>query len=377
MNFDLRKVCTLLSYLKKNPDLAFSMIFALGAAFAAPFSAEAMIKSVNLPLLLLLFCLMAIVAGLRESGVFTYGFVCLMKRGPSSRMLARLFIFCCFFSSMLITNDVALIIFVPLAILTLTKAKLTELMVPVVTGETIAANMGSMLTPIGNPQNLFIYSHYGLSLMEFVSVTGPVVLASGIILWMSTIRIADEECTVDTEELPELPKKRICILLGLFVVCLLYVLRVLPVESLAAAAAVLFFLDRRLLLAVDFKLLLLFTFLFLGVGCLVRVPALADAPARLLSGHEFFASLLLSQIVSNVPTTVMLAPYTEAADELLLGVNIGGLGTIIASMASVISFKAYIDTRPDRMKAYLVFFTAANLLLLAVLLLGVWILGWI
>ena len=109
----------------------------------------------------------------------------------------------------------------------------------------------------------------------------------------------------------------------------------------------------------------------------MRIPALEEAPAKLLAGHEFFASLLLSQIVSNVPATVMLAPYTEAADELLLGVNIGGLGTIIASIASVISFKAYLDTRPDRMKAYLIFFTLSNLALLLILLVGVWLMGWI
>ena len=367
----------MISYLKKNPDLAFAMIFALGAGAAAPFSLEAMLASVNGALLLLLFCLMAIVAGLRESGIFTWGFVRLMERGPSSRMLARLFVFSCFFSSMLITNDVSLIIFVPLAILTLTKAGLSDMLVPVVTGQTIAANMGSMLTPIGNPQNLFIYAHYGLSLTDFFHVTGPLVLASGVLLWIATLKLKDCRAEVETEALPELPRGRIGILFVLFIVCLLYVLRVLPVEMLGVVTAVLFVLDRHLLLKVDFKLLLLFTFLFLGVGCLVRVPALADAPAQLLAGHEFFASLLLSQVVSNVPTIVMLAPYTEAADELLLGVNIGGLGTIIASMASVISFKAYLDTRPDRMKAYLVFFTLSNLLLLAILLAGVWVLGWI
>ena len=363
--------------MRKNPDLVFAVLFAAGAGLAAPFSPEAMLASVNGPLLLLLFCLMAIVAGLRESGVFTYGFVRLMEHAPSSRMLARIFIFSCFFSSMLITNDVSLIIFVPLAILTLTKARLTEMLVPVVTGQTIAANMGSMLTPIGNPQNLFIYAHYGLELTEFLRVTGPVVLASGVLLWLSTYRVADTGCEVETEPLPNLPMGKIFILCGLFTVCLLYVLRVLPAEVLWAVAAALFFIDRRLLLQVDFKLLALFTFLFIGVGCLVRVPALADAPARLLAGHEFFASLLLSQVVSNVPATVMLAPYTEAADELLLGVNIGGLGTIIASMASVISFKAYLDTRPDRMKAYLIFFTLSNLALLAVLLVAVWLMGWI
>ncbi len=363
--------------MRKNPDLVFAVLFAAGAGLAAPFSPEAMISSVNGPLLLLLFCLMAIVAGLRESGVFTYGFVRLMECGPTSRMLARLFIFSCFFSSMLITNDVSLIIFVPLAILTLTKAKLTELMVPVVTGQTIAANMGSMLTPIGNPQNLFIYAHYGLELTEFLRVTGPVVLASGVLIWFSTLRLADKECIVETEEAPKLPAARILLLCALFAICILYVLRVLPVEVLFFVAAVLFFMDRHLLLQVDFKLLALFTFLFIGVGCLVRIPALEEAPAELLAGHEFFASLLLSQIVSNVPATVMLAPYTEAADELLLGVNIGGLGTIIASMASVISFKAYLDTRPDRMKAYLIFFTLSNLALLLILLFGVWLMGWI
>ena len=149
--------------LRKNPDLSLALAFALAAGIMAPPSASEIMARLNIPLLGLLLFLMCIVAGLRLSGFFAAIFQRLFKGAATGRSLGRFFIFSCYFSSMFITNDVALIIFVPLAIMIFTEARRIRLIVPTVCWQTIAANLGSMLTPIGNPQNLFIYTHYGLA----------------------------------------------------------------------------------------------------------------------------------------------------------------------------------------------------------------------
>jgi len=271
---------------------------------------------------------------------------------------------------MFITNDVALIIFVPLAIMVFTEARRIRLMVPTVCWQTIAANLGSMLTPIGNPQNLFIYSHYGLEPLEFLSITAPIVLISGIVIYLATYTLADYDVSLPVQQNPTLPWKKILPLLLLFALCLLHVVHLLSSSLLAIIVLpVLALLNRQLFKEADYKLLLLFALLFIGVGNLSHIELFQSWPAKMLNGHEFWVSLLLSQVLSNVPATVLLANYTNAYAPLLLGVNIGGLGTIIASMASVISFKAYLQTRFSKPGYYLLTFTGSNLMVLLLLLL--------
>ena len=359
----------MISYVRKNIDLAAAFLLALVTACFADMNPVGLFSSINFSLLALLFCLMAIVAGLRKLGFFTKIFVLLFQKQMSSRRLGRFFIFICFFTSMAFTNDVSLIIFVPLAISTFKDARALRLVIPVLTWQTIAANLGSMLTPIGNPQNLFIYSYYQLGLWEFLKITGPVTILAGLLLYLASFTLEERTLSLRGTELQALPKKKIMGLLFLFGLCLLEVLRVLPISLLLLAVVpVIFLLDRRLFLEVDYKLLLLFLFLFIAVGNLTHIPGLAERPREWLGGHEFWVSLLLSQVISNVPATVMLSPYTENYTALLLGVNVGGLGTLIASMASMISFKAYISMRFHWTRQYLLTFTGANLLFLAVLL---------
>lgn len=354
---------------RRYPDLFLAGLFALGAWCLAPPAPEEVLACLNLPLLGLLLFLMSIVAGLRQSGFFAALFQRLFKGRTSGRSLSRFFIFSCYFSSMLITNDVALIVFVPLAIMTFTEARRIRLIVPTVCWQTIAANLGSMLTPVGNPQNLFIYSHYGLSPWDFFAVTAPVVLISGVVIYLATFTLPEVEVELSSQAEEGLPWKKIAPLLVLFLLCLLHVLHLLDFTLLAVLVLPgLLLLDRRLLLEADFKLLLLFALLFIGVGSLSHLEALTSKAASLLTGHEFWVSLILSQVLSNVPATVLLSDCTEAYVPLLLGVNIGGLGTIIASMASVISFKAYLGTRFSRPGYYLLTFTGSNLLVLVLLL---------
>ncbi len=359
----------MISYIKKNIDLAAAALLALVTALFTEIGAGELVSFINFSLLALLFCLMAIVAGLRKFGFFTRVFLLLFREHMRSRRLSRFFIFICFFTSMAFTNDVFLIIFVPLAISVFKDARALRLVIPVVTWQTIAANLGSMLTPIGNPQNLFIYSHYELGLLEFLRITGPVTALSGCLLYLASFTLEDRPIVLKSAACVEMPKGRVAFLLFLFSLCLLEVLRVLPIGwLLAVVVPSIFLLDRKLFKDVDYKLLLLFLFLFVAVGNLTHIPGLADSPRAWLAGHEFWISLLLSQLISNVPATVMLSPYTENYTALLLGVNVGGLGTLIASMASLISFKAYISMRFHWTRHYLFMFTGANLLFLAALL---------
>ena len=358
------------SYLKKNADLTAACVLALVTTCFVPWNVESMVHSVNGSLFALLFCLMAIVAGLRKGGLFTSGLRFFFRDHTSTRQMGRFFIFACFFTSMVITNDVSLIIFVPLAISFFKDAHALREVIPVLTWQTIAANLGSMLTPIGNPQNLFIYAYYELPLSAFLTITGPVVLLSGVFLYGATFTIHDHPMALPEMNTKSSSRQKLVLLLVAFGLCILNVLRVLPISYLLLVIVpFLFLLDRSLFKEVDYKLLLLFFFLFLLVGNITRIPGLQERATALLSGHEFWISLLLSQCISNVPATVMLSPYTDNYTALLLGVNIGGLGTLIASMASMISFKAYLSMRFHWAKAYVMYFTAANLLLLTVLVL--------
>ena len=354
--------------IKRNPDLAAATLLALVTACFSEVSPSSLIESINFQLLALLFSLMTIVAALRHAGFFSGLFGQLFRKPMKSRQMGRVFVFLSFFTSMVFTNDVSLIIFVPLAISLFKEAHALRLVIPVLTWMTIAANLGSMLTPIGNPQNLFIYDHYHLPLAEFLSITAPISVLSGILLFLASYTLEDRPLMPSFAKPTGISRLRIVFLLLLFALCLLHVLRLLPISFLLAivipACA---FLDRKAFLEVDYKLLALFLVLFIAVGNLTHIPGLQERPAALLAGHEFWISLLLSQVVSNVPATVMLSPYTENYTALLLGVNIGGLGTLIASMASLISFKAYLSMRFHFARAYFLVFTGANLGFLAVL----------
>ena len=356
-------------YFKRNIDLTLAVIFAFVTGIFAPPSPFEIAERLNLPLLLLLIFLMCIVAGLRVSGFFSVVFEKFFHGYVKSGTLCRFFIFSCYFSSMLITNDVALIVFVPLAISTLTELRRIRLIAPTVVWQTIAANLGSMLTPIGNPQNLFIYSRYNLNLGEFLTVTAPFVVIGGVLIYVGSRFILNVRLKLSKRREKVLPRKKILFLIALFALCILHVLHIVDFWLLAIIVfPAIYVVDKKLFLLADYKLIFLFAALFVGVGNLSHIPFFQNIP-QYVSGNVFIISLLLSQIISNVPATVLLAEFTNEYSPLLLGVNIGGLGTIIASMASVISFKAYIESRFCNPIHYLNIFTLYNVAILLVLLL--------
>ena len=355
------------SFVRREPVLLIAALAAMVSCFFVPPDAE-YLGYLDLRTLSLLYCLMTVVAGLRQAGLFAHLAHSLCQRTSSLRALALLLVLLCFFSSMLITNDVALLTFVPFAVVVLGMADRKKELIHIVVLQTVAANLGSMLTPVGNPQNLFLYSYYDLSIGDFLRVTLPVWLLSLLLISVSCLLFDRSRMEIFLGEEPGIDRRGLILYLALFVLCLTVVLRLLswPV-MLAALLAVLLIYDRRILLKADFMLLLTFVAFFIFAGNLARIDAVSALLRRLLAGREYPVTLLTSQIISNVPAALLLSGFTDQSRALLLGVNIGGLGTPIASLASLISMKLYSHSDHAHTGRYLLEFTAVSLVLLLIL----------
>lgn len=349
------------------------------------------ISYIDFRVLALLFCLMAVVRGFSSIGVFTRLGTMLLTHVHSLRMLSALFIFLCFFFSMLITNDVALITFVPFTILVLSMAEQKKFLIPVIVLETIAANLGSMLTPLGNPQNLYLYTISGLSIGAFVRIMLPYSFVSAILLLIfilflpkdtvSTATAANTANSTNTvtasntsnvicEAVKTRKNSRIlfAFYLILFLLCLLTVLHILPYQILFFLVLTGFLLlDYRVLKDVDYFLLLTFLCFFIFIGNMKQISLVHELISKLLVHHEVLMGIGASQIISNVPAAILLSGFTDDYSALLIGVNLGGLGTLIASLASLISFKFYANSNGSDTRRFLGIFTLYNVIFLGVL----------
>ncbi len=326
---------------------------------------------IDLHTLGLLFALMAVMAGLQRLGVFRAMGEAMLRRTRTTRQLEAILIFLPFFTSMAVTNDVALITFVPFALEVLAMAGLEGRAIPVVVMQTIAANLGSMTTPIGNPQNLYLYHHYGLSMGQFFAVMLPLTAASFVLLALFVLVRKSAPVAVPAREgsAALMARGQLVLLLILFLLCLGVVADLIPLWLVCIlVAAALLVTDRAALGKVDYALLLTFVGFFIFVGNLGRIPVFTQLFRRLLDGHEVICSVVASQVISNVPAALLLSGFTDNAEALLTGVNLGGLGTLIASMASLISYKYMAKAFPDKKGRYFLWFTAANVVFLAVLL---------
>ncbi|MDE6312592.1 MAG: anion permease [Lachnospiraceae bacterium] len=321
----------------------------------------------------LLFSLMLVMAGFRELGVFEKLGNFLLSKTDSIKGVSAVLIFLCFFTSMLITNDVALLTFVPLAMIVLEMAQCEEILIPVVVMQTIAANLGSMLLPFGNPQNLYLYGLSGLTIMEFVKLLFPLGAVSFGLLLLHLQFLPKGKIRCKSEEKKEILHKKekamLLILTFAFLLCVLAVARVLPwLWVVLLVAVVVFFLKKSLFLKLDYSLLLTFVFFFIFIGNLGRISQFSEILRRIMKDNEVITAVLASQCISNVPAALLLSGFTDNYSELLVGCNIGGLGTLIASMASLISYKQVSEQKPEKKSRYFVYFTVANLLYLGILL---------
>lgn len=374
---------------KENVCCIAFLLAVISMCFVVP--SKNYISYIDFRVLALLFCLMAVVRGFSSIGVFTRLGTMLLTHVHSLRMLSALFIFLCFFFSMLITNDVALITFVPFTILVLSMAEQKKFLIPVIVLETIAANLGSMLTPLGNPQNLYLYTISGLSIGAFVRIMLPYSFVSAILLLIfilflpkdtvSTATAANTANSTNTvtasntsnvicEAVKARKNPRILFTayLILFLLCLLTVLHILPYQIMFLLVLTGFLLlDYRVLKDVDYFLLLTFLCFFIFIGNMKQISLVHELISKLLVHHEVLMGIGASQIISNVPAAILLSGFTDDYSALLIGVNLGGLGTLIASLASLISFKFYTNSNGNDTRRFLGIFTLYNVIFLGVL----------
>ncbi|HBX75158.1 MAG TPA: anion transporter [Acidaminococcaceae bacterium] len=345
------------SILKRDIVLTVSLLLALvSSLFFKPTPAY-----IDFPVLGMLLSFMLVVAGFRKLQVLEKAASFLFVHCSTTRHVAAVLVGLPFFTSMLVTNDVSLLIFVPLALITGKQLKLD--VGRIVIFQTLAANLGSACTPMGNPQNLFIYYHYQLTTSYFFSVLGPLSVLSALWLAILVHGLPNRRLQLEHSETETGPRSRILVFSGLLLLCFLSVLHVIsPLVCTAAVVAVVAAVDRSLLKQADYSLLLTFIGFFIFIGNLSHWDAIRQLHQYLhhARGIVYLAGIVASQFISNVPAAMLLAGFTRNAGELLLGVDVGGLGTLIASMASVISYKLYANAYPHQVMNYLRMFLFYN-----------------
>lgn len=362
---------TVINYFKRETVLTIALIAAVISMFFVRPSVS-YFSYINYSVLALLFCLMMVVAGLMRANLFAVLLARLLGITNSSRKIILIFVTLSFFGAMLVTNDVMLLTIVPVTIGLFGRKYSRQLIFSVVM-ETIAANLGSMLTPIGNPQNLYLYSYYQMEILEFLKLVFPIGLLSYVLLVLTVLFSKEEILEAENKEVEdnpkdELKKRQMLLYLFLFVLAIGSVLRFIDYRLCLSVTVVLVaFFDRSLFRKVDYALLLTFAAFFIFVGNLAEISVIRNAIAGAVTGHEFMFGLLLSQVISNVPAAVMLSGFVTEAKGLLLGVDVGGVGTLVASLASLISYKLYVASEQAEKGRYMLVFTIWNVVYLIVL----------
>lgn len=372
----------IIEFVKKETVLTAAMVLAVLSAVMIPPDTE-YIGYIDFRTLAILFCLMTVMAGLQKLGIFRRVARILLQHTHNVIALSEILVLLCFFFSMLITNDVALITFVPFTFTVLHLSgedAVRKLAVPVVVLQTIAANLGSMLTPIGNPQNLYLYGKIQMSPIAFIKLMLPYSTVSLLLLLICTV-VAAKHSDIAVrdvagalqedagQETAGWRRHRSVFYLILFLLCLLTVAHVIPYPvTLGIVVLGVGILDRTTIGKVDYSLLLTFVGFFIFIGNIRRMPAFCSFLQKIIEGREVMTAVAASQVISNVPAALLLSGFTENVEALIVGTNLGGLGTLIASMASLISYKQVASQIPGEKKRYFGWFTVVNVGFLLLLL---------
>ncbi len=352
----------------KNPVLCIAALAALVTSVIVPPDAE-YVGYFDFRTLTCLFCVLAVVCALKNIRFFYLLAKKIVSLCRNLRMSVLSLVVITFVGSVLIAKDMALLTFLPLGYFVLKETGKEKYMAFTFIMQNIAANLGGMLTPFGNPQNLYLYSHFAIPDGEFVSIMLPSFLLSVTLIAVCCLFLPAEPLTMPKSDDAPLPKKRTAAYLALFALSILIVFRSVPyLVGLIVIPAALFFLDKKALAAVDYPLLLTFVCFFIFSGNLSRVGAVNDLVSGLLNKSTLVVGTLSCQFISNVPSAILLSRFTSNYRDLLVAVNIGGVGTLISSLASLITFREYTSHNPGRTKAYLLRFSAFSFGFLAVLL---------
>ena len=353
--------------LSRQIILVVSAVLALVSTFFAPADTDYQ-AAVDVRTICLLFCLMVAVAGINASGAFTALASKLLLAGKSMRTVCGILIALPTALSMLITNDVSLILFVPIAVAVLESAGRRDLIIPVAVLQTLGANTGSILLPFGNPQNILICSRYSVGLSEFVSTTLPLAVAGIAVMLFLFARIPNGKCTHSADIPSRIDWCCFSVMSWVFVLAVASVMGFADFRIAVVFSVIVALIIRPSVLGkVDYGLLLTFFCLFVFVANISAVESIGNIFGDIAENATVLGSALLSQAVSNVPAALMLSAFTDNWQGLLAGVSIGGFGTPIASMASLITFRLYSRTDGADMRLFVGYFAVANILMLAVL----------
>ncbi|MDF2883328.1 MAG: Citrate transporter [Clostridiaceae bacterium] len=357
VTFNINKIYFIKEKLKNEKVFSISLLLAISTCFFI----KPQISYINFKVLVLLFNLMIIIAAFENLKVMDKIALEILSKCKNTRMVSLVFVIVTFFTSMLITNDVALLTFVPLSIFTFKKAKVDSMKTIII--QTLAANIGSSLTPMGNPQNLFLFTQYNLNALQFFSVTVPFVVLGMIWLLLLNERVLKKEIKLSLEAVHIKDKKRTIIYFILFLLIVFSVFGLIDYKyTFLVTVLYIVFMDKYLIKEVDYFLLATFICFFVFIGNISNIEFIQEYLRNFLQkpNMPYFSSILLSQIVSNVPCSVLVSGFTDNWREVLLGVNIGGMGTLIASLASLISYKIYMNEHKEKNKIYLNKFNLYN-----------------
>ena len=347
-------------FAKKNAVMLIAFAAALITSLFVPVDKE-YIGYFDFKTLSCLFCVLAVVCALKDINFFFVIARNIVHFFKTARMSILALVYITFIGSMLIANDMALLTFLPLGFLVLSSTGKQKYMAFTFIMQNIAANLGGMLTPFGNPQNLYLYTKFNIPNGEFMGIMAPPFILSVVLITLCCIIFVKNEPLMISDEKIELNGKRTALYLALFALAIAIVFRGIPYWiGLIIIPAVLFFANRHALESVDYPLLFTFVFFFIFAGNMARMDAVRDFFSTLLSKNTLLFSALSCQCISNVPSAILLSQFTGNYAELLIGVNVGGVGTLIASLASLITFREYVKHDPRSTRRYIAEFSAFN-----------------
>ena len=354
-------------FAKKNVVMVVALIAALITCFVVP-PDKAYLDYFDVKTLTCLFCVLAVVCALKNIHFFYMLAKRIVQIFKNARMSILALVYITFIGSMLIANDMALLTFLPLGLLVLTSTGKGKYMAFTFIMQNIAANLGGMLTPFGNPQNLYLYTKFNIPNLEFMAIMAPPFVLAVLLITICCLVFVKPEPLELRDEPMKLPAVRTVVYLLLFALAIAIVFQGIPYWiGLIVIPAVLIFMDRQALKMVDYPLLLTFVFFFVFSGNMARIDGVRQLFSWLLGKSTLLFSVLSCQVISNVPSAILLSQFTENYKELLLGVNIGGVGTLISSLASLITFREYTKQNKGKTLHYILLFSAFNFAFLIIL----------
>ena len=355
------------NFIRRNIVLLVAGTLALITCIFVPIDAE-YLNYFEINTLMSLFCILAVVSGLKSTNIFKLISRKMILAFHNTRNIICVLVFGIFIFDLIIANDMSLITFLPLTYIVLSSTKNKKYLAITFVLQTIAANMAGMITPHGNPQNLYLYSYFNIETLEFFKILLPEFIATAILLYISILFIPKKKLEIDSKEIIKINKLKLAVYIILFIITMLSIFRIIHnIINLISVIFVLLFYDRKNIKEVDYGLILSFCMFFIFSGNIARIPQIKMLIYNIVNKNTLIAGVLLCQLISNVPTAIFLSKFTTNYNELLAAVNLGSLGVMISSLASLITFKEYLKHTRGKILKYIGTYTLINTVFFVIL----------